>query len=147
MILVALSLGAACNDSPVHPAADAARPADASQVDSSIPGDAAMSMIDAEPGPSCNLAITVQIPGGGPIALGVLCDDVYACMPNLVQAQALMMAAPDFSCVPGPAGPCIAGQYACSFLPSIVDEAELAEICAVTVLPMPPAEVRCTVYL
>jgi hypothetical protein len=94
--------------------------------------------------------VRAQACTGDPIQVGTLCDDLFACVTDEAAAQALTDVAPDFACAPGPGEPaaCDASQYACHWqAPGTIDAAELEAICAVTVLPMPPAQVMCMVYI
>lgn len=87
---------------------------------------------------------------GEPIEAGAFCDDLFACVPDEAAAQALVAVAPGFACAPGPGelAVCDAGEQACQWrAPDTIDGAELEAICAVTVLPAPPAQVMCTVYV
>jgi hypothetical protein len=109
---------------------------------------------------SCEPARTVQCvvgpfraqpcSAGDPIQVGTFCDEVFACVPDEAAAQVLAEVAPDFACVPGPGeiGACDPGQYSCHWRdPGTIDGVELEALCAVTVLPVPPALVTCMVYV
>jgi hypothetical protein len=94
--------------------------------------------------------VRAQACTGDPIQVGTFCDDVFACVADEAAAQALAEVAPDFACTPGPGelGACDASQYSCYWQdPGTIDGAELEALCAVTVLPAPPALVTCMVYI
>ncbi|HWN69775.1 MAG TPA: hypothetical protein VNM90_19165 [Haliangium sp.] len=94
--------------------------------------------------------VRAQACAGEPIRAGSFCDDVFACVTDEAAAQALTEVAPGFACVPGPGelAMCDAGEYSCHWLnPGTIDAADFAAICAVTLLPTPPAQVMCVVYV
>lgn len=92
----------------------------------------------------------VAFPMGGSLAPGTLCDEVYACAVDRADADRIEAASDVFECTPGaePASTC--GAFTCSYRdpggPSVLDEAEIAEICKVTVLEPTPV-MRCVVFL
>lgn len=89
----------------------------------------------------------VRFPMGGALEVGTLCDDVFVCLDDPGGAAAVMAAAPSFVCSSTPEGPCPA--TTCAYRnpggPSTLDEQELADICAVTLLD--PDDMECRVYL
>jgi hypothetical protein len=93
---------------------------------------------------------TAQACAGEPIEVGTFCDDLFACATDAAAAQALVEAAPGFTCTPGPGelGLCDAGEHSCQWRePGTIDAAALEQVCAVTVLPTPPPQVMCIVYV
>jgi hypothetical protein len=92
----------------------------------------------------------VMFPQGGTLAPGTLCDEVYACADDAAGAARIEAASPRFSCAPGAEPQSACAAYTCAYRnpggPSTLDEAELADICALTVLaPSPP--LRCVVFV
>lgn len=86
---------------------------------------------------------------GEPIQVGTHCDDIYICTDE-IQAQAIMDRASAFTCAPGAGEPalCEGSAWTCQWVaPGSIDDAELDAICAVTVLPTPPANVACVVFI
>jgi hypothetical protein len=159
VLLLVLAVG--CGDPDDQRPDAAAAPADAATaIDGAVPGDAAADAgTDALPG-ACDLARTAQCPGGAiraqatcdgpPIEVGAYCDDVVACAPDEAAALDMMRTAPAFVCDPLPPGAevCPAGAYRCTWqTPGTIDAADLATICAVTVLPTPPEQVQCLIYI
>jgi len=108
------------------------------------PGDVAWDVPAA-----CNPA-AVSFPQGGTLAPGTLCDELYACATDAADAARIQAASPKFSCAPGsePGSGCAA--YTCAYRnpggPSTLDESEIADICALTVLT-PPPPLRCAVFV
>jgi hypothetical protein len=98
---------------------------------------------------SCDPA-AISFPQGGTLAPGTLCDELYVCATDAADAARIQAAAPHFSCAAGsePGSGCAA--YTCAYRnpggPSTLDEAEIAEICALTVL-VPPPPLRCAVFV
>jgi hypothetical protein len=90
----------------------------------------------------------IVIAGGGSLAVGQLCDDVFACVADEAAALAVTAASARFVCSATPEGGC-AG-WTCAYRapggPSVLDADELAEICKVTVLAPQPA-MACMIYL
>lgn len=87
---------------------------------------------------------------GDPIQVGTHCDDIFICVADEGQAQAIADAASGFTCAPGPGEPamCQGSAWTCQWVsPGTIDDAELDAICAVTVLPTPPTQVACMVYV
>lgn len=121
--------------------------ADASQTDG--PGDAVGLDTTTDDAASCNPA-AVAFPQGGTLAPGTLCDELYACAADAADAARIEAASPHFSCAPGaePQSSCTA--YTCAYQnpggPSTLDAAEIADICALTVLAPTPA-LRCAVFI
>jgi hypothetical protein len=127
----------------------------APDVDASLPdagGSDSGPEADAGPGTdsgaeSCNPS-AVAFPMGGDLSPGTLCDDVFACVADATEAAAVTAASSSFTCSPTPSGPCSA--YTCMYAgpggPSTLDAAEIAEICAVTLVTPTPA-MTCRVYL
>lgn len=91
----------------------------------------------------------VRMPGGSTLAVGVLCDDVFACVAGEPQAAALVAVEPRFQCAAMAQGAGCAG-WGCTWRapggPSVLDEGEFAGICKATLLE-PAAALRCMVYL
>jgi hypothetical protein len=86
---------------------------------------------------------------GQPIEVGAHCDDIFICTDER-QARAIMDVAPGFTCKPGAGEPamCQGSAWTCQWVsPGTLDDAELDAICAVTVLPTPPANIACVVYV
>lgn len=83
----------------------------------------------------------------GPLAVGTLCDDVFVCVTDAAEEARVVAASSRFACMPTPEGPC--SGMTCAYRdpggPSTLDAAELAEICAVT-LVSPTPDVACAVY-
>lgn len=96
----------------------------------------------------CNPDI-VEFPMGGELAPGTLCDDVFVCVDTPSAADQVAMASEAFECAAAAGDPCTAIE--CRYVgnggggPSTLDEAEIAEICAVTLVD--PDRVICRVYL
>lgn len=112
---------------------------DAGPGDASAPPDAG----STDSGQACDPSVVV-FPAGGSLVVGQLCDDVFACVASAADATALQAAAPDFTCDPAPVGGCTG--ITCRYSTSTLDEAELAEVCTVTVLSPQPS-VTCMIYL
>jgi hypothetical protein len=119
---------------------DAARDIDADTVDAATSDDAAAS---DDAGPACDPTRIRFLPAGV-LMEGRLCDDVFACVPTRADADALEAAAPLFDCAIPTEGAC-AG-VSCVMRPSLLDAAEVAQICAVTTLPA-LTDLICFVYL
>ena len=125
---------------------------DAPVVDASRDGDAGGDgdgRTDASADSGCNAA-AVAFPQGGTLAPGTLCDEVYACADEAAGAARIEAASPMFSCAPGPGAGSACGAYTCAHRnpggPSTLDAAEIADICALTLLvPAPP--LRCVVFV
>lgn len=98
---------------------------------------------------TCN-AGAVAFPQGGTLAPGTLCDEVYACADDAAGAARIMAAAPTFACAPGSEPGSACGAYTCAYRnpggPAGLDAAEIADICALTLL-VPPPSPRCVVFL
>lgn len=90
----------------------------------------------------------MKFPSGGSLAVGALCDDVFACVADASAAAALAAASSKFTCSAGPQGTCPGWscRYAAPGGPSVLDAAEVAEICKVTLLKPAPA-MSCVIYL
>jgi hypothetical protein len=92
----------------------------------------------------------VAFPQGGALAPGTLCDELYACADDAAGAARIEAASPHFSCAPGaePGSGCTG--YTCAYRnpagPSMLDAAEVSDICALTVLA-PPPPLRCVVFI
>jgi hypothetical protein len=71
-------------------------------------------------------------------------DEVTACVDDSDQAAAVEEVAPDFACEETESPDC---RYRCVSFSAEVDEEEYGQICAITVLPDPPDEVVCWVFL
>ena len=98
---------------------------------------------------ACN-AGAVAFPQGGTLAPGTLCDEIYACADDAAGAARIEAAAPVFSCAPGSQSGSTCGAYTCAYRnpggPAALDAAEIAAICALTLLtPAPP--LRCVVFV
>lgn len=122
-------------------APDAGRP-DAGAPDAGAP--------DAGPGSgaTCNpSAVRFAIIASGPLMVGTLCDEVVVCVRDSAEAARVMAASSRFVCSSTPETPCTG--MTCSYRnpggPSVIDAAELAEICAVTVIS-PTPDVACVVF-
>ena len=83
----------------------------------------------------------------GPFEVGLLCDDLVVCVADEAEATRVRAASSVFECEATPTGPCagMTCRYADPGGPSVVDEAELAEICAGTRVE-PAPDVVCVVY-
>jgi len=108
-------------------------------------GDDAEASADA----GCNPAAVV-FPQGGTLAPGTLCDEVYACADDAAGAARIEAASAMFSCAPGAEPGSACGAYTCAHRnpggPSTLDAADLADICALTLL-VPPPPLRCVVFV
>jgi len=120
---------------PDDAAADAAPSSDAS-----APDDAATA---GDAGVPCDPTRIRFLPSGT-LMEGRLCDDVFACVPTRADADALEAAAPLFDCTIPPEGAC--SGISCVMRPSLLDAAEVAQICAATTLPA-LTDLVCFVYL
>jgi hypothetical protein len=104
----------------------------------------------ASDAPAACVPTAVSFPQGGTLAPGTLCDELYACATDAADAARIQAASPRFSCVPGsePGSGCTS--YTCAYRnpggPSTLDESEIADICALTVLT-PPPPLRCAVFV
>ena len=146
----------ACTTSPSPDAGDvdASARLDAASIDASAPLDASALLdaasIDASTpdGAACDPDAVRFVPAGPRLAEGAFCDDVFACASGPDEAAAIEAASPRFRCSPVPEGPCtgITCAYRDPSGPGVLDAAELAEICRVTVLSPRPSLV-CLVYL
>lgn len=120
-------------------------PGDAGAVDAGVQAPGGSSS-DAHPA-GCRPERVTPFGGASAFALGVLCDDVHVCAANADDAARVTEVTEHFVCEAA-AGPCAA--WTCTFRnpggPGVIDEAEYAEICAVTVLE-PPLALSCYVYL
>jgi len=120
---------------------------DVSAVDTAV--DAPADRAGSDAAGRCNPA-AVAFPQGGTLAPGTLCDEVYACADDAAGAARIEAASPRFSCAPGaePQSACTA--YTCAYRnpsgPSTLDQTEIADICALTVLSPAPA-LRCVVFV
>ena len=98
---------------------------------------------------ACNAA-AIAFPQGGTLAPGTLCDEVYACADDAAGAARIEAASPVFSCAPGAEPGSTCGAYTCAYRnpggPSALDAAEIADICALTLL-VPPPPLRCVVFV
>ena len=92
----------------------------------------------------------VSFPMGGSLTPGTLCDELYACADDAEDVARIMAASAMFECTMGsePASGCTV--FTCSYRdpsgPSTLDEAEIAEICRVTLLEPAPT-MTCAVFL
>lgn len=120
-------------------------PSDDASVDAGA-GDAGAGDASADAA-TCNPA-AVRFPMGGTLTEGTLCDDVFVCVADPADAAAVTAASSRFVCSPTPEGGCAGAtcRYADPGGPSTLDAAEIAEICAVTVLA-PTPDLVCMVYL
>jgi hypothetical protein len=135
--LAALALAVGCGSG------DSGGPADAG-------GDsAADARADGDPGQVSCAPERTRVVGSPeqPIEVGTFCDEVVACVADSAAVEALVAVAPDFSCAPD-LGVC-GGDIACRLVPEgdEIGEAYYAQICRITVLPDPPEEVVCWVFL
>ena len=93
-------------------------------------------------------AFAVAFPMGGSLTPGTLCDDVFACVLDGAHAAQVEAVAPHFECSMTPDGTCTG--WTCTYRnpggPSTLDEAEIDEICRVTVI-VPAPSLICRVYL
>jgi hypothetical protein len=119
---------------------DAALASDAGPPDAAAPDDAATS---GDAGVPCNPDRIRFLPAGM-LMEGRLCDDVFACVPTRADAMALEAAAPLFDCSMPAEGSCTG--VSCVMRPSLLDAAEVAQICAATTLPA-LTDLVCFVYL
>ena len=96
----------------------------------------------------CDPSAVRFVPPGGSLRIGQLCDDVVACVSSDAEAAALMAASKKFQCQSRPSNGC--PSWTCLYSdpagPSLLDEAEIAEICKITVL-LPTPRITCFVYL
>jgi len=83
----------------------------------------------------------------GPLTVGTLCDELTVCVNHPTEAAAVMAASSVFQCSAAPETPC--ASMTCSYRdpggPSVLDAAELAEICAVTLITPTPI-INCVVF-
>jgi hypothetical protein len=97
---------------------------------------------------ACNAA-AVAFPRGGLLAPGTLCDDVFACADDAAAVARIQAASGLFQCMPSPVPESTCTAFACAYRnprgPTILDEAEIAEICRVTLVTPAPRMV-CVVY-
>ena len=126
--------------------------------DAEVPVDAAPDATsDASPdsgGPdasaACDTSAVTLLPGGGALAVGTLCDEVYACADDVAETARIEAASSKFQCTAGAETASGCGAFTCSYRdpggPSTVDEAELREICRVIALSPTPM-MRCVVFL
>lgn len=123
---------------------------DGGSADAAAPGDAGRTDAGAltDGGLACDPSL-VEVPTGGELEVGTLCDDVFACVP--AAAVASIEASTVFDCTGVTEFSCGGSDRACRYAdpagPSTLDEAELANICALTVHAPPPSRVVCQVYL
>jgi hypothetical protein len=137
LLLLAL---AACGGS------DEALP-DSSTADAAGTPDTAQSAADAASDalPSaCNPDLTRVFTSDDPLGEGAYCDDIFVCAATAAQAAAIEEAAPGFTCG-GEQGGCAV--IRCAHPGGTVSAADMEEICAITILPEPPDEVLCMIYL
>jgi hypothetical protein len=97
---------------------------------------------------SCNPdAVRFEFLASGPLEEGILCDGVIVCVRDAAEAARVMAASSRFQCSGTPQAPCTG--ETCNYRnpggPGILDAAELAEICAVT-LVSPAPDIACVVY-
>lgn len=125
---------------------DASVSDDAALVDAAASEDAATAEDAATSGDSGMACDTTRIRffPAGMLMEGRLCDDVFACVPTRADAIALEAAAPLFDCSIPAEGACTG--ISCVMRPSLLDAAEVAQICAVTTLPA-LTDLVCFVYL
>ena len=92
----------------------------------------------------------VEFPMGGDLSPGTYCDALFVCVADASAAAAVEAASSAFDCTVGPGDPCTGG-VRCAYGGvgggSTFEEAEIAAICAVTVLEPPPDRVLCRVYV
>ena len=90
----------------------------------------------------------IRFPSGSSLTVGQLCDDVFACVADESAAMALMAASARFTCSATPEAGCPG--WTCAYRapsgPSVLDAAEIAELCKVSVL-VPQPTMTCMIYL
>ena len=97
---------------------------------------------------TCNrAAVRFEFLARGPLEVGTLCDEVLVCVAEGSEAARVMAASTLFQCTSSPEAPCTG--MTCAYRnpggPGVLDAAELAEICAVT-LVTPTPDLACVVY-
>lgn len=152
---LAVATVAACGAEPVDAPADATATGDGAGRHDAVPRPDAIAYdaVSTDADGACNYERTRTVPPDGPIGLGTFCDDLYVCVPDREVAEAVALAAPNFSCRPG--GPTFDCEgLACSWQaapqgggPGSIDIDELAQVCALTLLPDLDSDVFCVVYL
>lgn len=126
-------------------------PADAGLADASIPDAGARDASSPDAGVSCRPE-RVEFPMGGELSPGALCDSVFVCADDEAAVARLQAASSRFDCTSEPSGYPCGDEVRCAYRteegggPSTLDEHEIADICAVTVLE-PPLRIVCVVYL
>lgn len=133
--------------------ADGSAPAD---------GDGGLDAGGADAGPDASLGDAgsppcrperVRFPMGGELAPGTLCDDVFVCSADAAAVARLQATSSRFDCSEPVGFPCEGGTLRCAYRgdggggPSVLDEREIADLCAVTTLEPPPDAIVCVVYL
>lgn len=105
--------------------------------------------VDASSG-GCNPSLVEFPMEDGALEPGTLCDDVFACVP--ASAVDSVEAATVFDCHAEDIGlSCATGEVGCRYAdpggPSDLDEAEVANVCALSVHEPAPSRMVCRVYL
>lgn len=120
-------------------AGDASAPIDAG-ADASTPIDASASA----DGGGCNPdAVRFLYLASGPLEVGTFCDAIHVCATSPAEASRVEAASADFDCGDTAEPPCEG--RTCTYDPATIDEAELAEVCAVT-LVTPAPDIVCVVW-
>ena len=118
---------------------DASAPIDAG-ADASTPIDASASA----DGGGCNPdAVRFLYLASGPLEVGTFCDAIHVCATSPAEVSRVEAASADFDCGDTPEPPCEG--RTCTYDPATIDEAELAEVCAVT-LVTPAPDIVCVVW-
>jgi hypothetical protein len=149
------ALLAACGAEPGDAPVDATATVDGAGRHDSIPRPDAIvaDAMSSDVNGSCNSDRTRTVPPDGPIGIGTFCDDLYVCVENRDVAETVALVAPNFSCRPGgPTFDCTG--VACTWEaapqgggPGSIDDYELDQVCALTLLPNLDSDVYCVVYL
>ncbi len=80
------------------------------------------------------------------LGVGDYCDELFFCVDDAAAADQAALTAPSISCEPDEAS--CGGGYRCDFPSSeTIDQARLDEMCAVSVMPLPPTRIICGVYI
>lgn len=89
----------------------------------------------------------IHFPGPGDLAPGTLCDDIFVCVSDESTADAIRRVAPSFECERDSSsfGECT--DFACFSSPSLLEEDEIREICAVTLVLPAEHYLICRVYV
>jgi hypothetical protein len=100
------------------------------------------------PGVACDPERTRVVPGNEPIEEGTFCDEVFACAGDDQPAE-IEAAAPGFVCEDDTGFGCSGGERVCrrDGGGGEVSPEDYEQICAITVLADPPAEVVCMIFL